>query len=270
MAPTGTVTGLCVYPIRGMSAQHLEQVRLSPERGFPHDRAWALARHGGEAIRLPEKPLSSYNYHGPTYDPRLAGIRTQLNTETQQLEVYVREHQVLSCCLAHEGDRAEAEQLLARVLDLDPHHAPRLIRRTSENYNYTYTATISARMGRAVHIVNLASVRELGERVGEEIDPLRFRANIYFDAGEAWVERNWTQQRLGLGEAGLTVEMGTPRCAATEVNRATAELDIPVPRLLKQHYGHTEMGLYATVEAAGTVTLGAPIHMLGADAGDGR
>lgn len=255
----GTVADLRCYPIRGMSGQHVQSVRLSPEDGFPYDRAWALARHDGDAVKLPDRPLASRHYHGPTYDPRLAGVRTHVDPESEELEVFVREHRVLRCSLSNGEGRAQAEELLARVLDLDPQETPRLIRRTRGDYNYTYTSSLSERLRLACHVVNLASVRELSERIGAEVDPLRFRANVYIDMGQPWVEREWLNHRLQLGQARLSVEMGTPRCAATEVNRSTAELDIPVPRLLKQHYGHTEMGFYAVVEAAGTVTTGGPV-----------
>ena len=37
-----------------------------------------------------------------------------------------------------------------------------------------------------VSIVNLASVRDLGAKMGVELDPLRFRANFYVEGWPAW------------------------------------------------------------------------------------
>jgi hypothetical protein len=47
-----------------------------------------------------------------------------------------------------------------------------------------------------------------------------------------------------------------PRCAATSVNPETAERDVTVPKALKQHFGHVDMGVYAEVVRAGRVAVG--------------
>ncbi len=46
------------------------------------------------------------------------------------------------------------------------------------------------------------------------------------------------------------------RCAATEVNPATAERDISVVAELMRHFGHNIMGIYAEVIAAGEIAVG--------------
>jgi uncharacterized protein YcbX len=46
-----------------------------------------------------------------------------------------------------------------------------------------------------VSIVNLASVRDLGAALGRDLDPLRFRANLYVEGWPAWVENDWTGGR---------------------------------------------------------------------------
>jgi hypothetical protein len=56
--------------------------------------------------------------------------------------------------------------------------------------------------------------------------------------------------------------MACTRCSATEVNLSTTERDIPVPRLIKHHYGHTEMGFYATVETSGTLAPGMSVGLI--------
>lgn len=256
----GILADLHHYPIRGLSPQRLSMVEVLPGRGFAQDRSWALARHDGEAQHRPDQPLGSKQYHGPTFDPRLVGVRTHLDPESEELTVWVREHVVLTASLRAESGRTEAEELFARVLDLDPEHRPRLIRRTGGDYSFSYTAWSSASLRAAVHVVNLASVRDFKERIGSEVDPLRFRANLYIDMGEPWVEQNWMNSRFGAGEAVFSVERACTRCAATEVNPDDAKPDIPIPRLLKQHYGHVEMGFYANVLQGGVLEPGLTVR----------
>ena len=46
------------------------------------------------------------------------------------------------------------------------------------------------------------------------------------------------------------------RCNATQVDPTTATRDVETVRLLRQHYGHLDMGVYAEVVSGGGVALG--------------
>jgi uncharacterized protein YcbX len=107
-----------------------------------------------------------------------------------------------------------------------------------------------------VSIINLASVADLSRRMGMELDPLRFRANVYVDGWPAWAENDWTGQRLMLGWATAEVFKPIVRCAATHVNPATAERDADVVKALFDNFGHMDCGIYVRVTAPGRVGLG--------------
>ena len=49
------------------------------------------------------------------------------------------------------------------------------------------------------------------------------------------------------------------RCAATQVNPATAERDLDIVAALGRVFGHTDMGVYAEVLASGEVAVGDPL-----------
>ena len=91
------------------------------------------------------------------------------------------------------------------------------------------------------------------------IDPLRFRANVYFDGEAAWCEHDWIGAEIALGAARLRVVSPITRCAATQVNPATAARDLDVPKALDRNFGHINMGIYAEVISAGEVALGDPL-----------
>jgi uncharacterized protein len=112
-----------------------------------------------------------------------------------------------------------------------------------------------------VSLVNLASVRALGEAVGASLDPLRFRANFYFEGAPAWAERDWAGKSLALGSARLEVVDVTERCAAIDVNPATATRDLRLLNGLADRLGHVEMGVYAKVVSGGIVQRGAPLEL---------
>ena len=93
--------------------------------------------------------------------------------------------------------------------------------------------------------------------MGQTVDPLRFRANIYIDGIAPWREFDWLERELMVGEdVVLRVFKRTQRCAATNVDPATGERDLQIPRALHSAFGHADMGIYATVAAGGGIAVG--------------
>ena len=76
-----------------------------------------------------------------------------------------------------------------------------------------------------VSLINRASIRALEEAMGVSVDPIRFRANLYFDGAAAWSEHDWIDFEITLGAARLRVISPITRCAATQVNPVTAKRD---------------------------------------------
>ncbi|MDO9338533.1 MAG: MOSC domain-containing protein [Caulobacter sp.] len=108
----------------------------------------------------------------------------------------------------------------------------------------------------SVSLINLASVRDLAARVGRPLDPLRFRANLYVEGWPAWAENDWSGRALSLGGARATVFKPIVRCAAIDVDPATAERDTDLPASLFSEYGHILCGLYLHVTESGAVAVG--------------
>ena len=79
-----------------------------------------------------------------------------------------------------------------------------------------------------VSLINLRSIAALEDAMAAPIDPLRFRANVYFDGAPAWEELDWIGADIAIGGARLRVIAAITRCAATEVNLATAERDLDI------------------------------------------
>jgi hypothetical protein len=107
-----------------------------------------------------------------------------------------------------------------------------------------------------VSLINRASLAALEAAMGVPIDPIRFRANIYFDGPSAWSEHDWIDSEIAIGAARLRVISPITRCAATQVNPATAERDLDIVTALGHSFDHTKMGVYAEVVAGGEVAVG--------------
>ena len=97
---------------------------------------------------------------------------------------------------------------------------------------------------------------DLSERLGEPLDPLRFRANVYIEGWPAWAENDWEGKALMVGWARAEVFKPIVRCVATHVNPDTAERDQEVTKALFDNFGDLHCGIYVRVTSAGLVGLG--------------
>ena len=109
---------------------------------------------------------------------------------------------------------------------------------------------------KCLHIVNLASLRELERAVGRPVAALRFRANVHLDGIPAWEEFRWLDKDLTLGGARLNVFHRTQRCDATNVDPKTAARDMAIPQVLQRTWGHSDFGIYAKVVGGGEMAVG--------------
>jgi uncharacterized protein YcbX len=257
---TGTVHSLYRYPVKGLTPEPLDRVVLKAGRAFPADRLFALAKPTGAYDANHFVPLSKREYFVLLNTERLAGLAARFDPETRLMRVTVQGHPVLEADLGTDAGRAEFVELYARVADLPDGVRPVLAEQPG--YNFTDNANDGPRMMNTISLVNRASIRDLDARIGRELDPLRFRANVYLEGLEPWVERDWIGRELQLGgdanHRGVTVRVleETGRCAATEVDPTTARRDVPVVRLLHENYGHENMGVFAEVLSAGALAPG--------------
>ncbi|MEM8662869.1 MAG: MOSC domain-containing protein [Pseudomonadota bacterium] len=259
----GTVSALHHYPIKGLSGQVLEHVALTAGQGFPNDRVFAFARSGTAFDEAAPKALPKTAFHMLAKDASLAALRTHYDATAQTLSIEGAGGRQTYAIDTPEGADAAAGAIAA-ALSLAKGDRPRLVR--GAGHRFTDVSVVSPTFMNAVSLINLATVQDLGGRVGTPLDPVRFRGNVLFDGWPAWQELALEGRHIALGTARLKVLLRTERCAATTVNPATAKRDVFVPRLLRDFFGHADCGIYAEVVEDGIVRLGDPIRVLPQDA----
>lgn len=242
-----TITQLYRYPVKGMSPESLQKVDLQVGEIIPLDRHFALA-HGTTEFNLNvPKHLSKTHFLMLMKNEKLAALRTVYDEKTGVLSIFQSGQLVVSAKLCHTTDRQTIEQFFIQYLDGAIRGQPKLVYAPGHSFSDVNAKVLS--------FINLASVRDFEEKLGQSVDPLRFRANVYYESHSAWSELDWVGREFTVGTAGFKVLKRTQRCAATEVNPQTAERDIPVPKMLLKHYGHSDMGFYAHVVQAGNIAI---------------
>lgn len=253
------ITHLYRYPIKGLSPEPLQQMALQAGEGLAGDRVFAIARKPGNFDPAKAEAQPKHKFLMLMRDEALAALHTRYDPSTGVLTIHDGDTLAISAALADEQDCAALEAYFKAYLN-DPALAPKVV--SAPGHKFTDISVVSPAKMRALSLVNMASIKDLERAAGQEIAPLRFRANIYFTDVPAWQELEWVGREIMIGGARAKVVLRTKRCAATQVNPVTAQRDANVPALIKTHFGHFDMGIYAEIESSAEVSLEDPITLL--------
>jgi uncharacterized protein YcbX len=245
----GLAAAIFRHPVKGFTPEPLASVTLAPGRGLAFDRLYAV-----------ENGPSGFDPAAPAFIPkqkftvlaklaRVAAARTRFDEVTGVFETAARGLPALRANLETETGREALAAWLAQLLG-DEVEAPLKVIKAPDAWRF-----YDHPQGH-VSVVNLASVRDLGRRLGVTVDPLRFRANVYVEGWPAWAENEWTGRDLNLGRARAQVFKPIKRCAATHVDPTTAERDLDVTTALFESYGHMFCGVYLQVLDGGDLDVG--------------
>lgn len=244
------VAAIFRHPVKGFTPEPLTHVNLVPGEGFPHDRIYAV--ENGPSGFDPAQPawVSKQKFTVLAAIPKVATVRTRYDERTSTLSAEAAGRPIFTGSLAEAAGREAFAGWLTDVLDPDDVRGPLRVMDARGAFRFT-----DHPKGQ-VSIINMASVRDLSAKMGVELDPLRFRANLYVDGWPAWAENDWEGRELMLGWARATVFKPTVRCAATQVDVQSGVRDQDVPKALFEHYGHMNCGVYVQITGAGQVALG--------------
>jgi uncharacterized protein YcbX len=250
-----TIAAIYRYPVKGLSAEAMDRVSLTPGACLPEDRRFAIAL--GTTKFDPDHPswLPKTAFVMLMRDEALARLETRLDPKTGRLSIARDGRVLLDAPIGEpEGGRRVAAFLEGflegrvkgplRVVAA-PGHAFADARRKQNATTDQY-----------VSLINLASIRALEAAIGAAVEPLRFRANLYFDGLPAWREHAWLGREIDVGCARLRPVAAITRCAATQVNPLTAERDLDIVAALERGFGHNLMGIYAEVAGGGDIAIG--------------
>ncbi len=258
MTTNGTITDLFHYPVKGLSAQRLNEVTLVPGQGFPLDRAFGFARPNSGFDPDNPRPLPKTKFVVLARDAGLALLDTEYDPESQLLRIATGDHKGEFDTGTEDG-RHQAARFIASALDLPEDMQPTLY--SAGPHRFTDVSVVSPEMMNAISLINADSCAAFSDTLGQKVSPMRFRGNIIFSGLPPFSELDLVGQTAQVGQAKIRFVQRTKRCPATQVNLDTAERDLDVPRLLREHYGHSDMGVYAEVLQGGRIAPGDSLQL---------
>ena len=253
-----TIAAIYRYPVKGLSAETLDHVTLAPGECLPHDRRFAIAL---PSTRFdPENPewLSKTHFVMLMRDAALAHLQTSFDPETGELTIADETGPPLRARITDPEGARRAAEFVAEFLGDGVARPLRIVEAPGHAFADARKKP-NATFEKYVSLINRASIAALEEVVETPVDPLRFRANVYFDGAPAWRELDWVGSDIALGRARLRIIAPITRCAATEVNPETAERDLDTVAALRRGFGHNLMGIYAEVTEGGPIAVGDPL-----------
>ena len=239
------------FPLKGAASIAESQLSLNTVVGVENDRRFALRRAPGDLTKRAEK----YNKFDYVVCANTAAI-------AKERPVFI--------------DTGTDYQLDPNYLDglkdsLQNGNEVRL-QDTHGEYHIADTG------GPQVSFINLATVRELEKIVGAEINPERFRMNVWIADLPAFAEYDWVNgfpgtREIMVGTVRMRIDDACERCKAPHANPATGEYDINMLAMLMQLMGprgyksphrgvSTVMGVFAVVLNEGTLHVDDTIRLL--------
>ncbi len=236
---TASLAQIWRHPVKGVGAERLEHVELTPNRPLPFDRFWAILEAGGEDG---DGWRACRNFIRGAKGPSLMAVVAE-TLEDGRISFSHPDCPPLTVDMG-----AKPEELIEWLLPIYPASRPRPVKVTTAPPEGMSDANFPS-----VSILGLSSLRALSQKLGQELDPRRFRGNLWIDGLGPWEEFEWVGRRLKVGDAELDVIERIGRCRATEANPATGRRDANTLRALEDGWGHTDFGVYAQVTRGGRV-----------------
>ena len=237
------------HPIKSLGEEALDEVTLRAGQAIPHDRTWAIA-HGGAWD--PENPAwmgGSAKMVSTTYVPRLSQMKTRFEEATGSVHLSHPDLGELSVQpsdpLHHTVLTGWIEPLLEGMGRVGPFHVCEAPGVAFTDFEDTHLS-----------IATDNSLRALSEHIGQPLEHIRFRMNLWLEGPAPWSELEWVGQEIEIGETRLSIIGRDARCNTTNANPSTGKRDTQIPAYLRKTFGHMDFGVYAQVTRGGTIRAG--------------
>lgn len=130
-----------------------------------------------------------------------------------------------------------------------------LVRKTAENEPYATSP---------IHLLTSATLGALMRHYpAGEFDPARFRPNFVIDCGErvGFIEQDWREGKVAVGEVELVFQEDTERCVITTLPQGGLPLDAGILKAVSEA-NRRYAGINLTVSKPGRVRVGDAVRLL--------
>lgn len=251
MQAVGTITQLWRYPVKSFQGEQVERLEIGPG-GAVGDRTLAVVDP------VARKVLTGKRWADLLHaSARLVGdeIVLTLPDGTEHAATDPGVHEALSAWLDHEV-RLEPPPSDGTVYPMEMHTGMS----DESTPLFDWPGPPGTWLDLAdLHWLTTASLAAIaGAHADGQWDVRRFRPTALIEvAGEGYAEDGW--QEVAAGTLRSAVVMATPRCSIPSRAQPGLDRDKAIGTTIRDHHANN-LGIYASVVAAGTVSVGDPVH----------
>lgn len=242
------------YPVKGLGPESLAETDVAVGGAIAKDRQYAVAPGSTPANQNTGEWLAKNFFLTLARNPKLAQLETTFDGDTDTLTIFRGGKQVTKGRLSDPIGRTMLEDFFAAFMGDEARGRPKIFKANQDNAHSDQSKPV-------ISLINLKSIRDIERITSCELDPLRFRGNLYFESSDPWLESTWIGKTVTVGDVRLNVTEPIGRCVATHVNPASAERDVNVLKALQSGFRHTNCGVFAEVVQAGTIHVGDAITL---------
>lgn len=244
-----TLSAIYRHPIKSLGEEALDTVALAAGEAMPHDRKWAISHGGAWDPGAPGWIGGSAKMVSTSYVPRLAQMKVRYEEPTESAHLSHPDLGELSVQpsdpLHHNVLTNWIEPLLEGTGREGPFHVCEAPGVAFTDFEETH-----------ISIATANSLRALEQHLGQSLEHIRFRMNLWLEGPTPWSELDWVGRELEVGGVRLQIIGRDARCNATNANPATGTRDMQIPAYLRKTFGHLDFGLYAQVTHGGAISRG--------------
>ena len=241
---TATLAHIFRHPIKAHGHQSLASVAVRAGHTLPWDRRWAVVHEHAKTDGHSWAPCANFSRGAKV--GTLMAISAEIDEDSGRITLLHPERPPLSF-----NPTSEIDAFLGWVEPLMPTD-----RAQSTGLVEVRDVGMTDTDYPSISVASIASLDALAERIGQPLDPRRFRANLWLDGLDPWEEFNWIGQELELGGVTFRVEERITRCKATMANPETGETDADTLAGIEAGWGHKDFGIYVVAQSGGTLSVG--------------
>ena len=236
------------HPIKSIGAEEIKSVNLKENQTMPLDRVWALAHENTKFNFANPDWVPCSSFIRVSIAPKLMAITAQINESKDEIILSHPENITLKLSLKSKEFSSEIVKWIAKFCPESGPKGFKLAKVPSRGMTDTDYCSIS--------LLSIDSLRDLSKRAGQNLDPRRFRGNLWVKNANPYEEFNWIGKILEVGQVLLEVVEPIERCNATKTNPVNGERDIDTLRLLRDNFNHQNFGVYCRVISSGKIKSG--------------
>ena len=240
------------HPIKSISREEITQIKVESRKAIPFDRMWALVHEKSSFDELSNEWQPCTKFLRGSIMPTLSAVESE-RLDDQKYTFKHPDLKSISLDLSDDVDRASFVNWILPICSDKLPKPTKLVCVTDTALTDTPFQSIS--------INSLDSLEDLSKKAGVNLEPERFRGNIWIRKGTPWSEFDWVGKFIKIDEVELKVVDRIQRCNATKTNTKTGQHNCDTVGILNERFNHQDFGVYCSVRAPGTIGINSVLSL---------